>query len=253
MANISSVPVNNPQYDFGNLKDKKHKVYNSSYIKHKVHENKIDEFFWTDVEAPHERISFHAAIGATLGVIIPTLLISKKQRPKVKIDSFKNFLKRMDIEYGVKEILAVGLSGAAGGLIGGLLDRKEKRKLDKIQEATFQFMNISIPSVLVSKIIKLCEKSPKLNKTLPKILFSVVGITTGAFAAVKLANEVDRKIFDKYNMEPDRKFKAQDFVIHVDDIFGAMVLAKVPFVEKLHVNKILPIVFAWSGFHIGES
>lgn len=253
MVNVSSVSVNEYNNDFDELKNKKHKVYNSSYIKHKVHENKIDEFFWTNIEAPHERISFHSAVGSVLGVVIPTLLLSKKQQPKIKINSFKNFFKRMDLEYGVKEIISLGLGGALGGLAGGLLDRNEKKKLDKIQEATFQILNISFPTLCVGGIVKLCEKSPNFNKPFPKILLSAVGMAAGAYLALTLANKVDNKIFDKYNVEPDRKFKAKDFVVHADDVFGALILAKVPFAEKIHINRILPLIFAWSGFHVGES
>lgn len=253
MTSVNSLPLNEYNNDFDKLKNSGHKVHNSSFIKHRLHERKIDEFFHTNIEAPHERFSLHSLIGALAGVVISSLILTKKQKPHVKIDSFKNFIRRMDLKYEMKEIICVGLSGVIGGLFGGLADKNEKNKLNKIQEASFQVFNISFPALAVGGLMKLCEKTPNLNKPLPKIALSAVGMFSGAFLAVKVANKIDNKIFDKYNIDPDRKFKAKDFVVHIDDVFGTLALAKIPLADKLHINKILPAVFTWSGFHVGES
>lgn len=235
---------------FGNTKTHH---WNSTYIKQQMHENKIDKFFWTDVEAPHKRTSWLALGGSFLGVMLPVLAFAKKQKPGIKLNSFKGLKEAINIKYGLNEILATGLGGAFGGLLGGLVDRKEKRKLDKIEEATFQVMNISLPAILVSKSTDFCQKTKGLNNNFVKLVASAASIFAGAHIAVAISNKIDGVLFDKYNKDPDRKLKKKDFIVHVDDVFGALLLAKIPFADKLHAEKILPLIYTWSGYHVGES
>lgn len=223
-----------------------------SFIRQQIHENKIDEFFLTDVDAPKKRKSMLALIGSFLGVAIPLVIYAKKQKPELKLDSFKNFGKFIDIDYGIKEILATGLGGVAGGLLGGLADRKEQHKLDKIEEATFQFMNISFPSILTDASLKMCAKNKYLNNAAAKGAFILASIVIGVGSAVKGANIIDGKLFDIYNHDADRKFHKKDLIVHVDDLFGTLVLAKIPLADKLHFNKILPLIYTWSGYSVGE-
>ena len=254
MKSVSFLSANTDNKNgFKDFKPEKSAAHSTPYLRQQLHDNKIDQFFWVDSEAPHKRTSWLAAGGALLGSLLPVVLFAKKQHKGLKIDSFKNFGKALDIHYGIKEILTVGLSGAAGGLLGGLLDRQEKRKLDKIEEATYQAMNIAFPALLVNWGIKLCEKTKKLNNIPAKLATTALGIFAGAGLAVKIANKVDGKLFDKYNDDPDRTFKAKDFIVHIDDVIGALVLAKIPFANKLHAEKILPFIYAWSGFHVGEA
>lgn len=246
---------NNECYSFNGFeqfKNDKHHIYTSAYIKNQLHEKKIDEFFLTNIEAPHKHFSVLALLGSLAGVIAPTIYFGKKKYPKLELDSLKNIYKAIDIDYGLKEILTVGYGGLAGGLVGGLIDKKEPKKLDKIQEAVYQSMNVAFPAVLVAGAMKMCEKIPNLNNSVSKFSASAIGMFIGINLAVKLANKVDNKIFDKYNIEPDRKFKKKDIVVHVDDLVGALVLAKIPFAEKFHVNKIIPLIYSWCGFHVGE-
>lgn len=255
MSNVNSIQ-NNETFKFRGFdlsKPGESQLHNSDFIKHRIHERKIDEFFWTNVEAPHKRFSLPALLGSIVGVVIPLLMLGKRQNPTLKLDSIKNIYKAVNIKYDIKEIIAVGLGGAMGGLLGGLIDRNESRKLDKIQEATFQLMNITFPTLLVGNAIRLCEKSKGLNNSVAKIICSAIGMVSGAFIAVSLANKVDNKIFDKYDIEQDRKLKKKDFIVHVDDLVGTLVLAKIPLADKLHVEKLLPFIFTWSGFHVGES
>jgi len=232
-----------------------HYCVHHSFVKQQLHERKIDEFFLTDFEAPQKRASIMALAGSLLGVIIPTVFFAKKQHGELKFNSFKNIIKLVDIHYGLKEILAVGLGGMFGGLLGGLLDRKEHHKLEKIEEAAFQLMNISFPALLADTSIKFCEKTPKLNNSVTKISCIFASILIGTCSAVLISNKVDDKLFDKYNKsdEPERKLRKKDFIVHVDDLLGTLVLAKFPYMDKLHVNKILPIIYTWAGYHVGDS
>lgn len=227
------------------------------FIKQQLHDMQIDKFFWTDFEAPHKRQSPLAAIGAVFGVIVPTLLFTKHQNPTIKFGELKkmrqNLKAAINIHYELPQILGVGLGGVFGGLIGGLADRKEIKKIDKLEEASYQTMNVSFPSLLVGGGMKLCEKYKALNKPIVKILIPTVGILTGVNLAVVGSNKLDDMFFDKHLPDGERKFKKKDLIVHVDDLFGTLILAKVPGVDKLHINKILPAIFAWSGYHVGES
>lgn len=227
------------------------------FIKQQMHDMRIDKFFWTDLEAPHKRKSALAAIGAIVGVIVPTLIFAKKQKPNLDLMTLKtlgkNLKEAIDIKYELPQILGVGMGGVIGGLLGGLADRKERHKIEKLEEASYQTMNVCLPSLLVGGGMKLCEKYKALNKPIFKILTPILGILIGVNLAVAGSNKLDDMFFDKYLPDGERKFKKKDLVVHIDDLFGTLILAKIPGIEKLHVNKILPAVFAWSGYHVGES
>lgn len=230
---------------------------NLPFIKQQMHDMRIDKFFWTDFEAPDKRKSVLAGVGSVVGVIVPTLLFAKKQKPDIKFNEFKtlgkNLIKAIDIEYELPQILCVGLGGVLGGLAGGLLDRKERNKINKLEEASYQIMNISFPALLVGYGIKMCEKHKSINKPIFKALVPIIGILAGVNLAVAASNKLDDVFFDKYLSDGEREFKKKDLIVHVDDLFGTLLLAKIPGIEKLHINKILPAIFAWSGYHVGES
>lgn len=255
---MSSVDVlstkENSRYNNVDLSNKpRHNYLNSSYIKQTIHERKIDEFFWTNTMSPRKRTSILAAIGAFVGVMTPILIFSKKQQTGLKLNNFKNIAKVININYELPQILAVGAGGVLGGLAGGLADRKEVHKLEKIEEGTFQLMNVAFPAVLVDKSVKLCKKSKYFNNNISKIVVSIGSIFAGASGAVAISNKIDDKLFDKYNKDPDRKLKKKDFIVHVDDFFGTLVLAKFPLANKLHIEKILPLIYTWSGYHVGDT
>lgn len=254
MNSINFLSANNDQNNgFKVFKPEKKAMQSYPYLKQQIHDNKIDKFFWTDTEAPHKRTSWLAAGGAILGSFLPVLMIAKKQHKGLKINSLKNFLKALKIDYKLPEILAVGLGSTVGGLLGGLLDRQEKRKLDKMEEATYQSMNIAFPAILVSEGLEFCKNNKRFNNPYAKFATSALGIFAGASLAVNFANKIDKKLFDKYNQDPDRTFKPKDMIVHVDDVIASLVLAKVPFANKLHADKILPLIFSWSGFHVGDA
>lgn len=242
---IRKIETNNNPYFKGTTAFDSNKLY--AIIKQKEQENRVDEFFGTHKDATCGKTSALAALGAILGTAIPAILIAKKQKPNLKADSFKNILKHLDINYDFKEIVTVGLSGLFGGLVGGLADRHEKNKLKKLEEGTFQTMNLIIPTFLVSKSMELCESKKSLNKPLAKAAFTLGSVLIGVNMAVTLSNMIDKKVFNKYECNPDRKFRGRDLVVHVDDLISALAIAKVPY-----VNTILPAVFAWNGQDVGN-
>lgn len=250
-----NIVANNPNIidGFDHVETERKKAPTESFIRQRIHERHIDSFFWTDVQAPRKRTSWLAAAGSVLGVMTPLLIMSRKQSQGLKLSLFKRLGKAINIHYTLKEILATGLGGVAGGLLGSLADRKERNKLNKFEEATFQTMNIAFPAIFVDSAIKFCKKTKGLNNNFMKIVSAGLGIATGAGLAVKISNKLDDKFFDKYNHDPERKFKKKDFIVHIDDVLGTLVLAKFPLADKLHIEKILPLIYSWSGYHVGEA
>ena len=55
---------------------------------------------------------------------------------------------------------------------------------------------------------------------------------------------------DKY---PDRKLTLKDTIANLDDMIGLLVLAKFPLAEKLHIEKLLPFIYALCGFRAGKA
>ncbi len=223
-----------------------------AFIKKQAHEKHIDEFFRTNFDAPKKKNSLIAFFTSVAGVGIPLLLIGKKQKPEIKMNSIKNILKIADINYDFGSILTLGVGGVLGGLIGGLADKNERKKSRKLKEGAYQLMNVALPALFVTGGIKFCESIPKLNKSIPKIAATGTGIWVGVHLAVWLANKFENKIFDPQDISPDRKFKNKDLLVHADDLVGALVLAKMPFMEKFKVGRALPFIFAWCGYHVGD-
>lgn len=248
---IKKIENNNNQYFQGVADYDSKKLY--AQIKQQFQENRVDEFFKTHKDASCEKTSALAVAGAILGAAIPAILIAKKQKPDLKVNSFKNFMKFLNIDYELPEFLAVGLGSIVGGLLGGLNDPHEKNKLKKLEEATFQAMNIIIPTFLVTKSMKFCENRKALNNGWAKAAATLGGVMVGVNTAVLLSNAIDKKIFNRYECNPDRKFRSRDLVVHVDDLVGALVISKWSFAEKLQLNKFLPAIFAWNGFEVGNS
>lgn len=248
---IKKIENNNNQYFQGIVDYDSKKLY--AKIKQKEQENRVDEFFKTHKDATRGGTSALAIGGAILGATIPAIIIAKKQKPNLKIDSFKNFMEFINIKYELPEFLGVGLGSIVGGLLGGLNDPHEKNKLKKLEEATFQAMNIIIPTVLVTKSMKFCENRKSLNNGWAKAGCTLGGVMIGVNTAVLLSNAIDKRVFNRYECNPDRKFRSRDLVVHVDDLVGALVISKWSFAEKLQLNKFLPAIFAWNGFEVGNS
>ena len=178
------------------------------------------------------------AAGSVVGTVMPLLFLAKKQN-----------VKPHNVKYGIKELLLVSTCGIAGGTASGLIfDEKEHRK-QKINEGVFQFMNASVPTLLCGGLFKLSEKFKKLNNN----YFKIGGTVAGLFGGMHIAAALSNKINDPHDKVPDRKLTILDSVANLDDALGVLVLTKVPIAEKLHVEKILPVIFSWCGYRAGMS
>ncbi len=180
-----------------------------------------------------------AGVGAVIGTIIPMILMMKKQKVS---NPFK-------LEYGLKEMVAMSAGSITGGVAVGMIGENKKTNENKMREGLFQFLNASIPTWIVAGVLKLCESSKNFNNLPGKILSVAGGLIVGMYGAASVSN----LICDPYDKRPDRKLTLKDCLINIDDALGVLVLAKFPLAEKLHVEKLLPFIFAYCGYRAGKS
>lgn len=180
-----------------------------------------------------------ATIGAVVGTIIPMLFMMKKQK-------LKNPLK---LDYGLKEMIVLSASAIMGSVGISMIGNDTDSNINKSKEGIFQFMNAAIPTWLSAAVLKWCETTKGLNNNFTKILATTAAILIGMEGAATVSNIIcDPK--DKY---PDRKLEFLDSLASIDDLVGVLVLAKVPIVKKLHIDKLLPAIYAFCGYRAGKS
>lgn len=190
-------------------------------------------------EAKKEKIL--AAIGSATGVSAVMGYLMKTQHTKNPFKLKINKVGRM-------------LSMAAAANVGSILlssvgDEKEDIK-KKWKEGTFQMILTSAPMLLVDTTIKLCEraKSKLINNNVTKLGVSALGVYTGSQIALAVSNKLrDSKDAKK----PERKLKLVDMVASLDDLVAMMVLAKIPFADKIQIDKLLPFIYTFCGYRSG--
>ncbi|MBQ9245033.1 hypothetical protein IJ182_02055 [bacterium] len=211
-----------------------------------VHKPPFEQFNFTSnniytTENKTDRSSkIKAGIGALVGMAIP-LAITMKQK------KIKNPLK---MEYGLQDMLILSASSVAGGVMGGMLGTKSKeQRKHKLKEGVFQFLNAAIPTWIIGGVLKLPETSTKYNNVPMKVFSVVGGLVVGMFGAAEVSN----LIFDPTDKEPDRKLTFKDCLVNADDALGALTLAKLPIIQNLHMDTILPAIYAYCGYRAGKS
>lgn len=180
-----------------------------------------------------------AGIGAVGGIAIPMYFMMKKQKVK---NPFK-------LHYGLKEMIVLSGASISGGVAVGMIGEDRKTRANKAKEGLFQFLNASIPTWIVGGALKLCEESKNYNNLPGKILSVALGLIVGMYGAAALSN----LICDPHDKRPDRKLTLRDCLVNIDDALGVLVLAKFPCADKLHVEKLLPAIFAYCGYRAGKS
>ncbi len=206
-----------------------------------------------------KKFSLPVLLTTSAGTILPILVIRKYQGKSLQSGVFKGtdfkakakeILKSFNIEYGLKEMLLTSFGSVFGGLAGGLVVDKKENKKSKMKEAVFQLSNIAIPTSIVAGLLKLTEKCKNPKAIFPKIVAVIAGIAVGMPIAAVTSNKINNTIVDKDN-QCKRKLRLKDCFVHIDDLVGALILAKIPFAEKLHADKILPALYGMCGYEVG--
>ena len=180
-----------------------------------------------------------AAAGAIIGTAIPLLMMMKHQK-------LKNPLK---LEYGLKEMIVLSACPIMGGVGVGMMGNDAQTNLNKSKEGVFQFLNAAIPTWLAAATLKWCETTKGLNNAGAKFVSIAATILIGMHGAAALSNI----ICDPKDKAPDRKLSLLDSIANIDDLVGVLVLAKVPIVSKLYLDKLLPAIYAFCGYRAGKS
>lgn len=180
-----------------------------------------------------------AAAGSIVGTAIPLIFMMKKRKIN---NPFK-------IDYNLQDMIVLSGSAVCGGVCAGIVGEDKKARKHKLKEGVFQFLNASIPTWIVGGVLKLPEGSRKFNNPPAKILSLIGGLVVGMFGAAKISN----LIFDPKDREPDRKLTFKDALANFDDVIGALVLARVPIISKLKLEKTLPFIFAYCGYRAGKT
>lgn len=180
-----------------------------------------------------------AGIGALAGAAFPIVHMMKKQ-------GVKNPLK---VKYGLSEMILVSATTVLASVLAAMPGNDAKTNRRKAEEGVFQFCNAAIPTWLAASALKLCETSKKYNNAAAKILSTAGAILVGMMGAAEVSN----LICDPHDKNPDRKLTLKDTIANLDDLFGVLILAKVPFVDKLHLEKALPFIYAYCGYRAGKT
>lgn len=163
----------------------------------------------------------------------------------MKKQNIQNFLKP---SYNIKDTFLLSSSLSACATCVGMKNKSEKVKKHKIKEGAFQFFNTSFCSIGALGFLKLSEKIKPLNKNPIKIVSILVGIVSGMILAFKTTN----KLFNKENAQK-RDFKVKDCISSVDDILSALIIAKIPLANNLHLSNLLPIIYSYCGYRAGSA
>mgnify|MGYP006916369472 CR=1 FL=1 len=120
----------------------------------------------------------------------------------------------------------------------------------KWKEGAFQMALTSAPLLLVDGSIALCSKSKKpiINNNFTKIICSILGVTIGSNSAAALFNSLRS---EKEAKKPKRELKLKDMIANLDDAVAICVLAKIPFVDKIHIERALPFIYSICGYRSG--
>ena len=188
-------------------------------------------------ESTNDKIK--AATGAIVGTIVPMLLMMKKQKIK---NPFK-------LNYGLKEMLILSATSVIGGVGAGMIGNDKTTNQNKCKEGVFQFMNAAVPTWLAAATLRWCETTKGMNNNFAKIIATAVTILVGMQGSASVSN----LICDPKDKHPDRKLTFLDSLANIDDLVGVLVLAKFPIVEKLHLDKLLPAIYAFCGYRAGKS
>ena len=182
-----------------------------------------------------------SAVGSITGVGLTMAYLMQKQKItnplKLKINKVSTMI----------PMAAAANIGAI--LLSSFKERKEDIK-NKWKEGAFQMLLTATPMLLVDNTIKFCEKSENklINNSASKLGISAVGVFIGSHLALAVSNKLRNEFETK---KKQRELKPIDMIANLDDAVAMMVLAKVPFANKINIDKLLPFIYTFCGYRSG--
>lgn len=196
-----------------------------------------------------------------IGAVVPVIAINLiKGRGGVLVDTFKKNsnagikekLKAVNNIFEIEnygQILATTAGALTGGFVSGLkFDKNKENREAKYKEGIFEFLNNMIPTTFVALGQTGLDKAGLKNNKAAKAALILSSVAGGMFAANKTSNKINKKAFNDKN---HRNFKISDCFVHVDDFINLLVLTRVPFAKHLNVDKLLPFIYAKTGYETG--
>ena len=180
-----------------------------------------------------------ALIGSVVGVTVPLLFFMNRQKIK---NPFK-------VKYSIKEMLTMAACANIGGIALSSINETPHDIKKKWKEGAFQMVLTSAPMLMVDSSIKFCESSKNkyINNNFAKIITSIIGVTIGSKSAEALFN----KLKSPEERHQKRKLQLKDMLANLDDIVAICTFAKIPLIDKLHVERALPFIYAVCGYRSG--
>lgn len=179
-----------------------------------------------------------AGLGAVSGTAAALAVIMKQQKVK----------NPFNVKYGVKQMIPMAAAANVGGILLSSIGETKADQKKKWKEGAFQMMLTSAPMLLVDGSISLCKRYKKLNNNVAKILASCVGVFIGSNSAIALSNYLRS---GKDAKKPKRELKPIDMIANLDDAVAVLVLAKIPFADKIHIERALPFIYSFCGYRSG--
>jgi len=174
---------------------------------------------------------------------------SVKENYKAAEKSVLNFL---NINPTLKALGTLTLGAVTGGIAVGTIQDKGKNLKKKLQEGFYQLGNQLLPASIVTLGLRYVEKHKTLSESnFAKFGVIALGLGVGTPVASYACNKINSH-FDKNGAHYKRKIHLKDFWVHVDDIVMALILARVPFVHKMGLERVLPLVSLPAGYEAGK-
>lgn len=203
-----------------------------AYLSHRYHNS----------EKVSNRTKVQSLAGAIIGTAAAMLLLAKGQH----IHHLANPLNLFKIKYGLRSMAVMSGLSVIGGVAGGMIGSKHKK--EKINEGVFQFINATLPPLLVVPVLKGIDSFKSMKNNMP-VRIGATLVTL--FAGMKAGTVISNTIIDPYDKVPDRKLTIKDAIANADDGLGALAVAKIPMMDKL--EKTLPFIYTWCGYRAGQS
>ncbi len=184
---------------------------------------------------PNPKALVGAAAGVLCGMKVAPVLIKKG---KIKEGTLKEVIEMLSM---------AGLANVFSVLFASFKNDNKKENSKKWREAGFQFMNTSIPMLMVSVVHEVCKRCNSLNNKPVKIIGSILGMLGGAMIATKLSN------LSAENDSQIRKYSLKDSIANFDDI-AATIIIGFPQYQKLnkYAKILLPYIYTYCGTRAGS-
>lgn len=182
-----------------------------------------------------------SAVGSVTGVGLTLAYLMKKQKVN---NPFNLKINKVNI------MIPMAAAANVGAVLFSSIKEKTQDIKNKWKEGAFQMLLTATPMLLVDNSIKLCEKSKNklINNNTTKIGLSVLGVYIGSHIALAVSNKLRNGSDTK---KKTRELKPVDMIANLDDAVAMMVLAKIPFANKINIDKLLPFIYTFCGYRSG--